>query len=121
MEFIKKEEIKVLMNPGFESHQLLFPENSKSTRVTITKVSIQSGAINHRHQHEASEQIWIAIKGRGKLLVNDGMMIEFEQGDVARFEDGEQHGFHNDSDEVFEYISVTSPPINFRSAYQGEK
>ena len=39
MEFIPGSEVKVLSNAGVESQQLLFPENSASTRVTITKVS----------------------------------------------------------------------------------
>ncbi len=30
MVFIKRNEIKVFLNPGFESHQLIFPENSSS-------------------------------------------------------------------------------------------
>ena len=36
---------------------------------------------------------------------------------VARFADGDTHGFTNTGDIPFVYISVTSPPINFREAY----
>ncbi len=46
MEFIKRSDIKVLQNEGFESHQLLFPENSASERVTITRVFVQPGVKN---------------------------------------------------------------------------
>jgi quercetin dioxygenase-like cupin family protein len=42
-------------------------------------------------------------------------------GDVVRFADGDIHGITNSSTEEFVYISVTSPPINFRYAYKGEK
>ncbi len=41
MEIIKKSEIKILSNPGVESLQLLNPENSKSERITITRVLVQ--------------------------------------------------------------------------------
>ena len=121
MEFIKNSEIKVLSNPGIESFQLLNPENSKSKRVTITKVIVQSGAEQPRHTHETSEQIWIATKGKGMLLLADNKEQLFEAGDVVRFADGDIHGLKNDSQKVFEYISVTSPPINFGYAYKDTK
>ena len=94
MEFIKKEEIKILSNPGVESLQLLNSKNSTSNRITITKVTVQPGFEQPRHKHEKSEQIWIALSGNGKLK--------------------------NDSHDVFEYISVTSPPIDFSYAYKEE-
>ena len=121
MEYIKNTEIEVLSNPGVESFQLLNPKNSDSTRVTITKVLVQQGAIQPRHVHETSEQIWIAAKGTGMLLLyENGIETErvFECGDVVRFADGDVHGLRNDGQEVFEYISVTSPPIDFGYAYK---
>jgi quercetin dioxygenase-like cupin family protein len=121
MEFINKDDVKVLVNPGFVSHQLIFPENSGSERVTITRVIVQPGVRNERHLHETSEQIWIALRGKGELLLSDDATQPFEAGDVVRFADGDTHGLHNTSDAEFEYIAVTAPPINFRYAYQGEK
>ncbi len=121
MEFIKKEDIKVLSNPGCDSMQLLYPEKSKSERVTITEVHVSPGASQPRHKHDSSEQIWYAVKGSGKLLLSDNMDREFNVGDVVRFVDGDIHGLQNDSDDEFVYISVTAPPINFGYAYKGEK
>lgn len=120
MEFISRNEIKVLSNPGVQSLQLLNPKNSTSKRVTITRVSVQPGFEQPRHKHEASEQIWIALSGSGLLLLEDGEKL-FSSGDVVRFEDGDIHGLKNDSQAVFEYISVTSPPIDFGYAYKEEK
>jgi quercetin dioxygenase-like cupin family protein len=121
MEYIKKESIKVLSNPGCDSFQLLYPENSKSERVTITEVHLSSGASQPRHKHDTSEQIWYAVKGNGKLLLVDDNEMEFNTGDVVRFADGDIHGLINDSNEEFVYISVTTPPINFKYAYKKEK
>lgn len=39
MELIRKDEFKILSNPGVESAQLLNPDNSTSERVTITRGS----------------------------------------------------------------------------------
>ncbi|MBI3229910.1 MAG: cupin domain-containing protein, partial [Burkholderiales bacterium] len=49
MEFITKASIPVLNNSGVASQQLLFPENSNSTRVTITQVTMPPGKINPTH------------------------------------------------------------------------
>jgi quercetin dioxygenase-like cupin family protein len=121
MEFIKHSDIKIFQNNGFESHQLIFPENSSSERVTITRVFLQPGATNLRHSHEHSEQVWIALSGTSELLLHDDQTKPFEPGDVVRFADGDIHGLHNNSDLVFEYLAVTSPPINFRYAYKSER
>ena len=55
MEFISKEKIVELSNPGVVSRQLLNPENSSSERVTITEVHLEIGACQPRHTHDASE------------------------------------------------------------------
>jgi mannose-6-phosphate isomerase-like protein (cupin superfamily) len=68
-----------------------------------------------------SEQIWIAIDGNGQLLLAEEKEQLFTEGDIVRFADGDIHGLRNDSNEVFEYISVTSPPINFKKAYKDLK
>jgi quercetin dioxygenase-like cupin family protein len=121
MDFIKKEDIVTLDSDFQVSHQLLWNENSNSKRITITKVHVYPEKTNQRHKHESSEQIWIALQGRGTLLLNDDKTLEINEGDVVRFADGETHGITNNSDEEFIYISITSPPINFRYAYKGEK
>lgn len=118
MEFIKREDVTALANPGVVSRQLLNPENSESKRVTITEVHLEPGAVQPRHLHEASEQIWYALKGKGKLLLADDREKEFQTGDVVRFAEKDIHGLKNDGDGEFIYISVTAPPINFSYAYQ---
>ena len=118
MELIRKDQIEVFQNSGVESLQLIYPENSDSHRVTITKVVIAVGATNPPHRHNSSEQIWVALSGNGTLLLDEGRSIPFSEGDVVRFVDGELHGINNTGSEVFVYLSVTSPPQNFRDTYQ---
>ena len=121
MEFIKAESIVNMSNPGVVSRQLLNPDNSGSTRVTITEVHLEVGACQPRHVHEASEQIWYAIKGCGKLLLAEDGEREFCAGDVVRFADGDIHGLQNDGETEFVYVSVTAPPIHFGYAYTNKK
>ena len=120
MQMIRVGEAAVLANSGVTSQQLISPENSPSARVTITRVTMAPGAKNPPHRHAASEQIWVALRGNGSLLLEHGATLEFAAGDVARFEDNELHGFQNAADAEFEYLSVTSPPVNFRGAYAKE-
>lgn len=121
MEFLEKDSIISLINPGVVSRQLLNPENSSSKRVTITEVHLEVGAMQPRHSHKSSEQIWYAIEGTGKLLLADNAEKDFKAGDVVRFEDSDIHGLINDGDVEFVYISVTSPPIDFGYAYKDKK
>ena len=108
MEFIRKDSIVELSNPGVISRQLLNPDNSSSERVTITEVHLEPGACQPRHTHDASEQIWYATKGCGKLLLADGKEMGFQTGDVVRFADKDVHGLLNDGDGEFVYVSVTA-------------
>ena len=121
MEFIKESDIVSLVNPGVVSRQLLNPDNSESKRVTITEVHLEPGACQPPHIHEASEQIWYALWGSGKLLLKDDKQMDFKVGDVVRFADRDVHGLLNDSEEEFVYLSVTAPPIHFGYAYEREQ
>ncbi len=121
MEFIKSTEITELSNPGVVSRQLLNPDNSASERVTITEVHLEPGASQPRHTHEFSEQIWYAVKGSGRLLLENDKVKDFSVGDVVRFADKDVHGLMNDGETEFVYISVTSPPINFGYAYKDKR
>jgi len=117
VEIIRAGESVPLSNGGVTSQQLLFPENSRSERVTITRVTVAPGARNPPHRHASSEQIWVALRGSGQLLLENGQSVPFSQGDVVRFEENDLHGFENTGGSEFEYLSVTSPPVNFRGAY----
>jgi len=117
MEIVRKDSTTSLSNSGVQSEQLLFPENSSSRRVTLTRVTVLPGATNPPHRHPASEQIWVALEGSGILLLDDERQEPITAGEVVRFADGDLHGFHNPGDVPFVYLSVTAPPVNFREAY----
>jgi len=118
MEFISRIDVTTLSNPGVESHQLLSPHNSDAESVTITRVKVQPGVTQPRHTHEGSEQIWCALAGSGSFLLEGDKARRFTAGDVVRIEKGEVHGLYNDGEECFEYVSVTTPPIDFGYAYK---
>ena len=69
MEMIRATDVTTFSNSGVTSCQLLFPENSRSERVTITRVTVSPGARNPPHRHECSEQVWVVLRGNGRLLL----------------------------------------------------
>ena len=117
VEIIRNADVVSLGHSGVTSEQLLYPENSESQRVTVTRVTVAPGASNPRHSHAHSEQVWVALRGNARLLLDGSTTEPFREGDVVRFVDGDVHGLENLGAEDFVYFSVTSPPINFRAAY----
>jgi len=121
MEFFDASDFTNLSGPGVVSEQLVSPHNSASARLTITRVTVDAGASQPRHAHDTSEQVWIALEGSGELLLANEKTKQISAGQVARFEEGDLHGFKNPGKEPFVYISVTAPPINFDDAYQSKR
>ena len=118
MEIIRPQDMELLRNPGVSSLQLLNPSNTSTQRLAMTRVVVQPNHEQPRHAHETAEQIWVALRGSGQLLLAEGRSAPFCEGEVARFAEGETHGFRNDSGMEFEYLSVTAPPLSFRAAYR---
>ena len=117
MELVRRANVVSLSNSGVTSEQLLSPENSRSERVTVTRVTVAPRAKNPRHAHANSEQVWVALRGNAHLLLDETTTAPFGEGDVVRFIEGDVHGLENLGAEEFVYLSVTSPPVNFRAAY----
>jgi hypothetical protein len=53
MEFFTAAQFCTLSNPELSSVQLLSPQNSKSARMTITRVTVQAGASQPWHADPA--------------------------------------------------------------------
>jgi quercetin dioxygenase-like cupin family protein len=108
-----------LENPGIRSEQILWPRNAPDAAVTITRVTMEVGAVSARHADPASEQIWLVERGTATLLLDGDGTDELRAGDVVRTPAGEVHGVSNTGSEPFEYLSITVPPQDFSPAYRG--
>ena len=58
-------DVTVLKNPGKLSEQLVWPRNAPESALTITRVTMEPGAVSTRHSHSRAEQIWI-VEGWGR-------------------------------------------------------
>ena len=112
--------VTVLENPGKRSEQLVWPHNAPDAWVTITRVTMEPSSISKPHAHPQSEQIWIVERGSAQLLLGDRTRTELKAGDIIRTPAGDTHGIENTGDEPLVYLAITTPPENFRAAYQEE-
>jgi mannose-6-phosphate isomerase-like protein (cupin superfamily) len=110
-------DVTVLENPGKRSEQLVWPQNAPDASMTITRVTMEPGSVSVRHAHPQSEQIWIVERGSGQLLL-DGAQSELNAGDIVRTPAGDIHGVENTGKEPLVYLAITTPPQDFRPAYQ---
>lgn len=108
----------VFHNPGKDSAQLLWSGNSPEAQVTITRVTMQPGAISERHIHATSEQTWIVEQGDGMLLLGNGKSVPIKAGDLVRTPPNNTHGIENTGKEIFIYTSITTPPENMAKFYK---
>ena len=115
---LSPEDFEVLSNPGVTSVQMMWQANAPEARVTITRVTMEPGAVSRRHTHPHSEQTWIVEKGAATLLLADDRTQPVAAGEVIRTPAGETHGVVNTGTEPFVYLSVTTPPQDFTPAYQ---
>jgi mannose-6-phosphate isomerase-like protein (cupin superfamily) len=107
----------VLIKPGIQSRQLVWPENSPESWTTVTHVTMQPGSVSERHAHERSEQIWIVERGEGVLLLGNEQTEALRAGDIVRTPASEVHGVANSGKEPLVYLAVTTPPQDFSFAY----
>jgi quercetin dioxygenase-like cupin family protein len=115
---ISSRDFGLLENPGIRSEQIVWVRNAPDALVTITRVTMEPGAISRRHSHPASEQIWLVEQGRAALLLANDERVDIRPGDVVRTPAGEIHGAENTGAHPFVYLAVTTPPQDFTSAYK---
>jgi hypothetical protein len=119
MEFFAEEQFRTLSNPGGEFAPVAlaaqlevrahhdYPRHGASGRITAAARPPSVGA-NLR----CLERL-----GHALLLANSTTRT-FSAGEVARFADGDVHGFENSTTGPFVYMSMTPPPIDFAYAYR---
>jgi quercetin dioxygenase-like cupin family protein len=110
-------ECDVLIKPGIQSRQLLWPQNSPESQATITQVTMEPGSVSEHHAHAHSEQIWIVERGEGFLLLGNEQTEVLRAGDIVRTPAEDIHGVANSGLEPLVYLAVTVPPQNFSPAY----
>jgi mannose-6-phosphate isomerase-like protein (cupin superfamily) len=100
---------------GLVSHILLHAGDFPETRLTVTWVDIDPGSGQRSHSH-APEQVYVVVRGRGKMKVGDEERLVTE-GDLIYIPPDTLHGIENRSDEVLTYVSAATPTVDWEAFY----
>ena len=98
------------------SHFLLDAGDLGSRNLSITWVDVPPGAEQRAHSHEDSEQVYVIVRGGGRMPVA-GDEEEVGAGDLVFIPPATDHGIVNDGDETLVYVSATSPPVSNEELY----
>jgi mannose-6-phosphate isomerase-like protein (cupin superfamily) len=101
---------------GQVSHLLLAQGQFGSQRLCVTWVECQPGSQQARHRHPTQEQVYVIVRGQGRMLVGDEERAVGE-GTMVFVPPGAEHAIRNDSPEPLVYVSATAPP--FAAAISG--
>jgi mannose-6-phosphate isomerase-like protein (cupin superfamily) len=95
---------------GGQVSRLLFAPQLGSAKLAVTWVRGEPGSQQGLHAHDHSEQIYVVIRGRGLMIVDDEA-LEIEAGSAVLIQAGAKHAIRNTGIEPLEYISATAPPF----------
>jgi mannose-6-phosphate isomerase-like protein (cupin superfamily) len=99
------------------SHFLMDAGDLGSRNLSVTWVDVPPGGEQRAHSHEESEQVYVIVRGRGRMQVA-GDVEEVGEGDLVFIPPATDHGIVNDGDEPLAYVSAASPPVSMEELYQ---
>ena len=88
-----------------------------SRNLTVTWVDVPPGAEQRAHSHEESEQVYVVVRGRGRMTVA-GDVEEVGEGDLVFIPPATEHGIVNDGSEPLVYVSAASPAVSMDELYR---
>jgi mannose-6-phosphate isomerase-like protein (cupin superfamily) len=101
------------------SHFLMDAGDLGSRNLTVTWVDVPPGAEQRAHSHEEAEQVYVIVRGRGRMEVA-GDVQEVGEGDLVFIPPATQHGIVNHGSEALVYVSAASPPVSMAELYSDE-
>ena len=111
-----KEESPKRERSGLVSHILLQRGDLPHADLTATWVDVALGSRQRPHHHP-SEQVYVIIAGRGRMLVGEEER-EVGSGDLIYVPSGTVHGIENISEEeALTYVSAATPALDAEAAY----
>jgi mannose-6-phosphate isomerase-like protein (cupin superfamily) len=101
------------------SHFLMDAGDLGSRNLTITWVNVPPGAEQRAHSHEDAEQVYVIVRGHGRMQVA-GDVEEVGEGDLIFIPPATPHGIVNDGAETLVYVAAASPPVSMAELYGDE-
>jgi mannose-6-phosphate isomerase-like protein (cupin superfamily) len=95
---------------GQVSQLLLAPGQFGSRNLAVTWVKAAPGSQQPLHAHPRSEQIYVIVSGRGRIIVA-GEEQEVTEGTLVFIQPGAEHAIRNPGPDELVYVSATAPPF----------
>jgi mannose-6-phosphate isomerase-like protein (cupin superfamily) len=111
METQERDRSLVHRRGGQSSFLLLTKGQFGSQHLAVTWVDCPPGSRQEIHRHDAEEQVYVIVRGRGTVFVGDDEK-EVAEGTLVYIPPGSDHAIINKSDETMCYVSATSPPFD---------
>ncbi len=88
-----------------------------SRNLSITWVDVPPCAEQRAHSHEEAEQVYVIVRGHGRMHVA-GDEEDVGEGDLVFIPPATDHGIKNDGEEPLVYVSAAAPPVSMDELYQ---
>jgi mannose-6-phosphate isomerase-like protein (cupin superfamily) len=90
-----------------------------SRNLTVTWVDVPPGAEQRAHSHAEAEQVYVIVRGSGRMQVA-GDVEQVSEGDLVFIPPATRHGIVNDGSEPLVYVSAASPAVSMEELYSME-
>jgi mannose-6-phosphate isomerase-like protein (cupin superfamily) len=87
-----------------------------SRNVSVTWLEVPAGVEQTLHSHEEAEQVYVVVRGSGRMTVA-GDTQEVAEGDLVLVPPATDHGIASDAEGELACVSVQSPPVAVRELY----
>jgi mannose-6-phosphate isomerase-like protein (cupin superfamily) len=104
---------------GLRSHILMDAGELGSRNMSVTWLEVPAGVEQTLHSHEEAEQVYVVVKGEGKMSVA-GDTETVGEGDLVLVPPATDHGIENDGNEPMACVSVQSPAVSADEFYNGQ-
>ena len=101
------------------AHFLMDAGDLGSRNMAITWVDVPPGAEQRPHAHDEAEQVYVIVRGQGRVSVA-GDEEEVREGDLVFIPPSTQHGIVNTGSVMLVYVSAASPPVSMAELYDAE-
>jgi mannose-6-phosphate isomerase-like protein (cupin superfamily) len=98
------------------THILMDAGELGSRNMSVTWLEVPSGVEQRLHSHEEGEQVYVVVKGSGRMSVA-GDTQDIDIGDLILVPPATDHAISNDGESELACLSVQSPPVAVSELY----
>jgi mannose-6-phosphate isomerase-like protein (cupin superfamily) len=98
------------------SHILMDAGELGSRNMSVSWVEVPSGVDQTLHSHEEAEQVYVVVRGAGRMTVA-GDTESIGEGDLILVPPATDHAIENDGDDTLCCVSIQSPPVSVDEVY----